>query len=168
MKPTRHAEPDAVLSSARTFFVTTKTSMGRRLLQSERNAMLLIDVLRTYVVAKKFRIHDFVVMPDHVHLLMTVDGGTTIERAMQYVKGGFSFRLKKETGYSGEVWQRGFSEVRAEDRASFEKHREYIRQNPVRAGLVASAEEYPYSFLYLAKVKPGAKARGRNGAVRHG
>ncbi len=75
----------------------------------------------------------------------------TIERAMQLVKGEFSYRLKKETGYSGEVWQRGFSEVWAESRESFEQHREYIRQNPVKAGLVASAEEYPYSFVYLAK-----------------
>jgi putative transposase len=127
--------------------------MGRRLLQSERNATLFIDVLRTYVATKKFRVHDFVVMPDHVHLLLTVDGDTTIERAMQFVKGGFSYRLKKETGYSGEVWQRGFSEVRTEDRESFEKHTEYIRQNPVKAGLVVSADEYPYSFLYLTKQK---------------
>jgi putative transposase len=34
--------------------------------------------------------YDFVVMPDHVHLLMTVGGGMTIERAMQFIKGGFS------------------------------------------------------------------------------
>jgi len=134
--------------------------MGRRLLQSERNAMLFIDVLRTYVARRKFRVHDFVVMPDHVHLLITVDHDMTIERAMQFVKGGFSYRLKKEAGYSGEVWQRGFSEVRAEDRESFDKHREYIRQNPVKAGLVACAEQYPYSFIYLAREKAaGAKAR---------
>jgi putative transposase len=66
--------------------------------------MLLIDVLRRYVVAKKFRVLDFVVMPDHVHLLLTVDSEMSIERAMQFIKGGFSYRLKKETGYSGEVW----------------------------------------------------------------
>src|ERR1035438_6090308 len=40
---------------------------GRDLLQSERNAMLMIDVLRSYVAARKFRLHDFVVMPDHLH-----------------------------------------------------------------------------------------------------
>ena len=162
MKPSRHAAAEAVLSPARTFFVTTKTSMGRCLLQSERNATLFIDVLRTYVAAKKFRIHDFVVMPDHAHLLMTVGREITIERAMQLVKGGFSYRLKKETGYAGEVWQRGFSEVRAENRESFEQHRNYIRQNPVKAGLVATAEEYPYSFAYLAaKKQQGLKPRNQ-------
>jgi len=51
-------------------------------------------------------------MPDHLHLLITVNGRMTIEKAMQLIKGGFSYRLKKESGYLGEVWQKGFSEVR--------------------------------------------------------
>src|ERR1017187_3667848 len=46
--PARHALPGNILSSARTFFATTKTSQGRALLQSERNATLMIDVLRSY------------------------------------------------------------------------------------------------------------------------
>jgi putative transposase len=86
--------------------------MGRRLLQSERNAMLLIDVLRSNVAAGKFELHEFVVMPDHLHLLMTLPVDMTIEKAMQLIKGGFSYPLKKECGHQGEVWQGGFSEVR--------------------------------------------------------
>ena len=130
------------------------------MLQSERNATLFIDVLRSYVAARKFRLHDFVVMPDHVHLLITVGGDMTIERAMQFVKGGFSFRLRKEFGYLGDVWLRGFSDVRVDDRASFLRYRDYIAQNPVKAGLADSPEEFPYCFTYLAKQKAaGAKAR---------
>jgi putative transposase len=139
--------------------------MGRALLQSDRNATLLIDVLRSYVAAKKFTIHDFVVMPDHVHLLMTVNGDMAIEKAVQFIKGGFSFRLKNETGYTGEVWQKGFSEVRVTDKESFAKHREYISENPVKRGLVSEAEEYPYCFTYSAKQKAaGAKAQVKNEA----
>jgi putative transposase len=115
--------------------------------------MLLIDVLRSNVAAGKFQLHDFVVMPNHLHLLMTLPGDVTIEKAMQLVKGGFSFRLKKELGYQGEVWQRGFSEVRVNDGQSFLKHRAYIAQNPVRAGLVDRAEQWPYCYSYLAKKK---------------
>src|ERR1017187_3575571 len=158
-RPARHALPGNILSSARTFFATTKTSQGRALLQSERNARLMIDVLRSYVAARKFRLHDFVVMPDHLHLLVTVGDGMTVERAMQLVKGGFSYRLKKECGHSGEVWQRGFSDVRVEDRKSFLRHREYIAQNPVKRGLADSPEKFPYCFTYLATQKAaGAKA----------
>jgi putative transposase len=151
--PAKNACPEKVLSSARVFFVTTKTSMARRLLQSERNAMLLIDVLRSNVATGKFQLHDFVIMPDHVHLLMTLPGDVTIERAMQLIKGGFSYRLKRDFGYQGEVWQRGFSEVRIRDGQSFLQHRAYIVQNPVKAGLADSAEQWPYCYSYLAKKK---------------
>jgi putative transposase len=151
--PARNACPEEVLSSARVFFVTTNTSMGRRLLQSERNATLLIDVLRSNVATGKFQLHDFVIMPDHLHLLMTLPGDVTIEKAIQLIKGGFSYRLKKDFGYRGEVWQCGFSDVRIRDGQSFSQHRAYIAQNPVKAGLVDSAENWPYCYSYLAKKK---------------
>jgi REP element-mobilizing transposase RayT len=99
--PKRNARKDQILSPSRTFFATTKTSMGRPLLQSERNATLWIDVLRSDVAAGRFQLHDFVIMPDHVHVLITVSGDSTIERVMQFIKGGFSYRLKREFGYLG-------------------------------------------------------------------
>ena len=139
--------------------------MGRALLQSDRNATLFIDVLRSYVAAKKFKVHDFVVMLDHVHLLMTVNADISIEKAVQFIKGGFSYRLNKETGYTGEVWQKGFSEVRVNDKASLAKYREYIAGNPVKRGLANSPEEYPYCFTYLSKRKAaGAEAHVKNEA----
>ena len=134
--------------------------MARRLLQSEQNAMLLVDVLRSNVVAGKFQLHDFVIMPDHLHLLMTLPSDMTIEKAMQLIKGGFSYRLRKECGFQGEVWQRGFSEVRVNDRTSWLQCREYIAQNPVKAGLVDSPQQYPYSYTYLANKKDAGTKEG--------
>jgi REP element-mobilizing transposase RayT len=99
--PTRNADAKRILSSSRTFFATTRTIQGRHLLQSERFALLLIDVLRSYVAAKKFTIHDFVVMPDHMHLLMTLDAKMSIEKAMQLIKGGFSYRRRFSLGRLG-------------------------------------------------------------------
>jgi putative transposase len=111
--------------------------------------MLLIEVLRSNMAAGKFRLHDFVIMPDHLHLLMTLPSDMTIEKAMQLIKGGSSYRLKKEYGFRGEVWQRGFSEVRVNDRESWSHYREYIGQNPVKAGLVDFPQQYPYSYRVL-------------------
>jgi Transposase IS200 like len=53
--------------------------------------------LRSNMAPGKFRLHDFVIMPDHLHLLMTLPSDMTIEKAMQLIKGGFSYRLKKST-----------------------------------------------------------------------
>jgi REP-associated tyrosine transposase len=157
-RPGRKSSQANVLNPVRTFFATTKTSLGRNLLQSERNAGLLVDVLRSIVAEGHFELHDFVVMPDHLHLLLAVDEGMTIEKAMQLVKGRFSYRLRKELGFAGEVWQRGFSEVQVKGRRSFEEHRRYIAENPVKAGLVRSVDEYPWCFESLKQKKQAMRA----------
>jgi putative transposase len=151
--PGRNASAEDILQPARTFFITTKSDAGRRLLQSERNAGLLIDVLRSLVSEKAFELHDFVIMPDHVHLLFTVGIGMTVEKAMQLVKGRFSYRLKKEFGYLGEVWQRGFAEEQVMTKQSFEQHRAYIAENPVKTGLASAPGEYPFCYEFLVNEK---------------
>jgi putative transposase len=133
------------------FFVTTGTAGGRSLFQTDRMAGLFIDVLRNQVRSKKMRIHDFVVMPDHVHILMTLPGDMTIEKAMQLIKGGFSFRAGKELGFHGEIWQHGFSDVAVGDVHGEEWHRAYINRKPVKAGLANSADEYPFGSAFLKK-----------------
>jgi putative transposase len=155
--PGRNASAANILNPSRTFFVTTGTHMGRRFLQSERNAELLIDVLRSLVAEGKLELRDFVIMPDHLHLLLTVFDEMTIEKAVQLIKGRFSYRLSHECGYKGEVWQRGFTEAQIRNRESFEKLREYIAQNPVKAGIVKSADEFPFCYWSVAKRKAEAK-----------
>jgi putative transposase len=142
--------------------------MGRRLLQSDRSAALLVEVLRTCVGAGRFRVIDFVIMPDHVHLLISVGAGISIEKAMQFIKGGFSYRLRRELGCAGEVWQRGFSDVRVEGEESLRRYREYIAQNPVRAGLIRVGEEFPWCFETLrTRRAQGLKPESILGAMRH-
>jgi putative transposase len=161
--PARNASSDNILNPIRTFFVTTKTSMGRRILQTERNASLLIDVLRSLVVEHQFNLLDFVIMPDHFHALIMVHNGMTIEKAMQLIKGRFSRRLKLEAGYLGEVWQRGFTEVQVMNNESLKKHQQYISENPVIATLAEASDQYPfcYEFLALKKAKTVNLARAK-------
>jgi len=123
-------------------------------------AELFIEVLRTYMREGKMTVHDFVVMPSHVHILMTLPGEMSLEKAMQLIKGSFSYRANKELGYRGEVWQRGYSDVQILDDLSFRQHREYIENNPVKAGLANSPDGYPFGTACLKKKKhAGAKAQ---------
>jgi len=75
-------------------------------------------------------------MPDHFHLLLTVGCELTVERAMQFIKGGFAFRAGRELGFRAPVWQKGFSEVRILDSVAYQRVVEYIRNNPVARHLV--------------------------------
>jgi putative transposase len=71
-----------------------------------------------------------------------------LERAVQFLKGGFSYRAKKELGSSMEIWQRGFSDHRIRDRADLEIHIGYIYRNPVGKKLVERATDYPHCSAF--------------------
>ena len=129
------------MDSDRVFFVTAVTAHRQPIFRREATARLLIETLKHYRDDRKYLLHEFVIMPDHIHLLFTPAEEISLERAIQYIKGGFSFRLKAR----GPVWQASFSNHRVRDFEDYENHREYIRMNPVRARLAERAEEYPYS-----------------------
>jgi putative transposase len=143
--PIRNAERLHVVAGARTFFVTSSTWGKCGLLQSARSAKLLVNVLYHYRQQLEYRLHEFVVMPDHVHLLITVGAKMTVEKAVQLIKGGFAFRAGRELGFRAPVWQKGFSEVRVYEQKAYLGIREYIHANPVKRLLVRACVDYPYS-----------------------
>jgi putative transposase len=124
----------------RVFFTTTVTAHRQPIFRRESSAKLLVETLALYRDQHKFLLHEFIVMPDHLHLLFTPAPEISLERAMQFVKGGFSYRLK-----SGSVWQASFTNHRVRDWEDYERCREYLRMNPVRARLASRPEEYLYS-----------------------
>jgi len=86
-------------------------------------------------------LHAFVIMPDHFHVLITPAPDVSLEKAMQFIKGGFSFRLKS----SFEVWERSFNESQIPTEEKFVSCAKYIEDNPVRRGLATAPEAYPFS-----------------------
>jgi putative transposase len=170
--PLRHADPRRVAAGARTFFVTSSICGKRNLLQSDRSAGLFVRVLYDYRAQRKFRLHEFVVMPDHFHVLLTVECEMAIERAVQFIKGGFAFRAGRELRFGSPIWQKGFSEVRILDADALLRTREYIRNNPVTRHLAAEATQYPYSSanpgFELDPPPQGLKPASSEALVRHG
>lgn len=122
--------------------ITTGTWERRDLFRNERWENLLIDTIYHYR-GSAYLLHELAIMPDHLHALITPL--TSLEKAVQFIKGGFSYRAKEELGSSMEVWQKGFSDHRVRDGSDYRVHGIYIRQNPVRRGLCERAEQYPYS-----------------------
>ncbi|MCU1271831.1 MAG: hypothetical protein JWN74_3125 [Acidobacteriaceae bacterium] len=135
------------------YFVTSSTFQKKALLQSERMASLLIATLIEYRNQQKYELHEFVVMPDHFHLLITPI--VTLERAIQLIKGGFSFRAGRLFRVPGNIWQTSFYDRRVRDAEEHQAFRQYIHWNPVKRGLVRSPEEYGYSSVSRsAKLDP--------------
>jgi len=127
------------------YFVTSNVWLKKHLLQSFRSAGLLIEILYQHRAAKKYLIHEFVVMPNHFHALLTPLSPTTLERAMGLIKGGFSFQAQRAFGFPGEIWQTSFVDRRVRDIREYQRFRAYIHQNPVKAHLAATPQEFPFS-----------------------
>jgi putative transposase len=124
----------------------TPPTWGRRsLFGREPWARLLIDTFYHYR-GTAYLLHEFVIMPDHIHLILTAL--TSLEKAVQFIKGGFSYRAKKELVSNMEVWQKGFSDHRIRDAEDYLRHVSYVRENPIRKHLCERAEDYPYSSAF--------------------
>ena len=146
MKPTR----EHAINNGQTYFVTASTWQRRALFANPQWAELFLDTLHSYR-GRGYLLHEYVLMPDHLHVLITPE--VTLERAVQFIKGGFSFRVKKELGSSMEIWQRGFSDHRIRDREDFDVHVDYIFRNPVGRKLADRATDYPYCSAFPGSFK---------------
>ena len=141
MNPSR----EHATNNAQTYMVTSSTWGRRALFRNEGWAKLLIDTLYHYR-GSAYLLHEFVIMPDHLHVLLTPL--TTLEKAVQFIKGGFSYRAKKELDSNMEVWQKGFSDHRIRDASDYVLHVSYIHQNPVKERFCESPEQFPYSSAH--------------------
>jgi putative transposase len=88
-------------------------------------------------------------MPDHVHLILTPAPLVSLEKAMQFMKGGFSYRAKREQNFNRELWEKGNNEHRIRDAVEYARYVNDIWMNPVKAGFVDQPEDYMYSSARL-------------------
>jgi putative transposase len=141
LKPAR----EHATNNVQTYFVTSKTWEGRALFRNESWARLFLKNLLAHR-GEGYLLHEFVLMPDHFHLL--ISPVAALERALQLIKGGFSYRAKKELGSNAEIWQRGFSDHRIRNAEDYEKHLHYIHLNPVKKHLCDTPAEYKFSSAF--------------------
>lgn len=128
----------------RSYFVTFRT-WNRFVLPDEARDI----VLRHIVDFPSYSLHETVVMPDHVHLIATPHLGdewtaVPLWDILRKIKGASSRRVNQQLGRRGRLWQdESFDHELRNDESLAEKC-EYIRQNPVRKGLVTHPDDYPW------------------------
>jgi putative transposase len=142
MRPAR----ESVKSGGQTYFVSSQTVDRQPFFRHERWVLLMEEVLKHYR-GDSYLLHAYVVMPDHFHIIITPR--ESLERAMQNIKGGFSFRAKRAFDWKHAIWQPGFSDHRIRDTEDWDHHISYMRYNPIRAKLAA---DYRYLALDLDSI----------------
>jgi putative transposase len=123
-------------------------------------AQFLVDVLAENRRKRRFLLHEFVITPNHFHLLLTPAAEIPLEKALQFIKGG-SYRAKREIHFAFEIWQARFVNHRIRDAEDYKHHHTYIWENPVRAGLSERPELFAWSSaspaMELDAPPPGLK-----------
>src|ERR1700734_342500 len=111
-----------------TYAITISTFQRHRYFQRTTNAELLIATFFRYRDENRFQLHAFVVMPDHVHVLITPAANESTAKCIQYLKGGYSFVARQQ--FSGEIWHSGYHEHHIRDADDFISQAQYIANNP--------------------------------------
>jgi putative transposase len=152
-----------------TYFVTSRTWESRALFVTEPFCTRFLQTLFEYREKSVYALHAFVLMPDHFHVLLTPAGDVTLERTVQFIKGGSARKLAIEHRMQFPVWQCGFSDHRVRDAVDYAGHIRYVEQNPVRKRLVTKPTDYLWSSASgrynLDPVPQGLKPMGRATSV---
>jgi len=139
-----HDVPDWVPDAAVFFITINCKERGRTQLSKDPVAGALLESVQFYQSTEKWWCHLLLLMPDHLHGLMTFSRQLQMRQDMAAWK---SFHARR----SGIIWQDGFFDHRIRHDAEFQEKAAYIRNNPVRAGLVEAAADWPYRFECQAK-----------------
>ena len=116
-----------------------------RVFESTRDYLFFKQCLQLAAVRTGCRIHAYVLMTNHVHLLMSQDHSGGIGRAMQSVGGKYARYFNDRRGRTGALWEGRYrATVISSDEYLFACSR-YVEENPVRAGMVSDPGDYRWS-----------------------
>jgi REP element-mobilizing transposase RayT len=124
------------------YFITFCTMHRRPLLANEE----VHDRFRRYGdagISRGVGVGRYVIMPDHVHLFVRLSGPITVGIWVRGLKRAM-LHGARECRSDARLWQPGFFDHVMRHDESYSQKWEYVRENPVRKGLVSRAEDWPY------------------------
>ena len=130
------------VKQADVYFVTTDTWQHRQFFQKPELAKIVLDQLFECRTRGFYKLHAFVLMPEHLHMLITPGEGASLEKAVMMIEGGSSFKIRKELNYKFPMWFSGYHDRWIRDIAEYRIRKQYIELNPVKAQLVEKPSDY--------------------------
>ncbi|HKN59603.1 MAG TPA: transposase [Candidatus Acidoferrales bacterium] len=125
------------------YFITTDSRQRRQLFLKPEPARIVVEQILECRERGFYRLHAFVLMPEHLHMLLTPGEGASLEKAIMMIKGGSSYKIKRELLYSFPIWMSGYHDRWIRHAGEYQVRKKYIDENPVRARLVEKPEDYP-------------------------
>ena len=128
-------------------FITTVIQDRRPVFGDDADAESLLDTMRAVQTLHPFHLLAYVVLPEHLHLLMQTGAATNFSRVMHSIKRNYTLNYKKSHGIRGqlELWQSRFWDHVIRDDDDLARHMDYIHYNPVKHGYSASPLDWEFS-----------------------
>ena len=127
------------------YHVIFRGNNRQTILKLRADKLDLLNSIRKFQERKEVRVYGFVLMDNHVHMVMEVGENHNISKVMQSVLLSFSAKYRRKYDYVGHVWQGRFQSKPIMGEEYVLKCLNYIHHNPVRAGIVSSECDYIYS-----------------------
>jgi putative transposase len=127
------------------YFLTTTTQDRTPIFNEPKNCKILLVTLEYFKLILDYRLYGFCIMPDHLHIIIHPIGSYSFSYIMKMLKGSFANKINKINNRKGKLWQKGFYDECIRGKLHLLKALEYIHNNPLKAGLVTSPEEYLFS-----------------------
>ncbi len=127
------------------YFVTANTWQRRQLFAKSAPARIVLEQIVECRQRGFYRLHAFVIMPEHFHILLTPSDDTSLEKAIQMIKGGSAYKIRKRFAYKFPVWQPGYHDRWTRNAEEYRARKRYIESNPVAVRLTDKPEEYALS-----------------------
>ena len=132
-------------SEERRIYLITPICDGRKRVFSDSiAAQILVAPIRAQALEDRCENCCYVVMPDHLHWLLQLAEGASLSDVVGRAKGRSSLQINRSLGGIGRIWQAGFHDHAVRVEEDLENLAYYTILNPVRAGLVSRAEDYPH------------------------
>jgi len=117
---------------------------GQAWLRDPRIAGLVQDALRHFD-GTRYHLHAWAVMPNHIHALLTLTTGGDLSAVVHSWKSYTAKAANRALGRTGTFWQADYFDRGIRDQRHFAAVVSYIEENPVKAGLCATSDAWPYS-----------------------
>ncbi len=126
-------------------FITFNVLGKKPLFRNPKACSFFLHTLRYYKPQLKFQLLGYVVVEDHIHLLMRTPPDVSISTVIQKIKGAFGRKWKMMSHWKGPVWQKSFFNSILPDDLSLKRLLDQIHNHPVEKGLSPSKTGYTYS-----------------------
>ena len=126
------------------YHVTSRGNARQEVFWDDVDRRMFLEVLSLVIERLGWLCHAYCLMPNHYHLLVeTPHGG--LSRGMQYLNGVYTQRFNRRHGRVGHLFQGRFTAILVEKESHLLEVARYVVLNPVRAGTVRAAKDWPWS-----------------------